>query len=190
MTQLRAHPNGVDFGPLSPQLPGLLNTPSGQIELAAELLVSDIARLRDSLSTSDPQDTVLIGRRHLRSNNSWMHDLPTLAKGPNRCTLQVRPVDVDRLQLAEYARVTSPTGVIVAPVEVTDAISPGVVSLPHGCGHDEPQTATTVASQRPGVNSNILAVGTELDPLSGTPVFNGIPVQITQCATGRSRTRG
>jgi anaerobic selenocysteine-containing dehydrogenase len=187
VTQLRAHPDGLDFGPLSPQLPGLLNTPSRQIELAPDLLINDIARLRDSLSTADPQDMVLIGRRHRRSNNSWMHNLPTLAKGPNRCTLQVHPVDVDRLQLGDYARVTSPTGVIDAPVEVTDAVSPGVVSLPHGWGHDEPQTATGVASQRPGVNSNILTTGTELDPLSGTPVFNGIPVQITPSGSGTSQ---
>lgn len=179
LARLREHPDGIDFGPLSPQLPGILNTPSGQIELAPPQLVDDVAQLRASLLRPRKHSMVLVGRRHPRSNNSWMHNLPTLAKGPDRCTLQIHPTDVARLQLGTHARVRSRAGVVDAPVEVTDAVGPGVVSLPHGWGHDEPGTAAAIAAQRPGVNSNVLADGIELDPLSGTAVLNGIPVQIT-----------
>ncbi|WP_454791828.1 molybdopterin-dependent oxidoreductase [Mycolicibacterium lutetiense] len=178
VARLREYPDGVDFGPLAPQLPDALNTPSGLVELAPDVLVADVARLRASLVAPRSNGMVLIGRRHLRSNNSWMHNLPTLAKGPDRCTLYVHPIDVARLKLGPYARVTSRTGVIDVAVEATETVSPGVVSLPHGWGHDEPEAAVHLAAKRPGVNSNVLADGTELDPLSGTAVLNGIPVQI------------
>jgi anaerobic selenocysteine-containing dehydrogenase len=179
LAEVRQHPNGLDFGPLTSQLPELLNTPSGLVELAPAPLVADAGRLRDALCATPPSDMVLVGRRHLRSNNSWMHNLPKLAKGPDRCTLQIHPVDAERLGIGQYARVTSRAGEVVAPVETTDAIGPGVVSLPHGWGHDEPETGASVAARQPGVNSNILAAGSELDPLSGTAVLNGIPVQVT-----------
>ncbi|MDV3126726.1 molybdopterin-dependent oxidoreductase [Mycobacterium sp. 21AC1] len=179
LARLRAYPDGLDFGPLTPQLPTVLNTPSGQVELAPEPLVQDVARLRASLRSARTDTMMLVGRRHLRSNNSWMHNLPALAKGPDRCTLHIHPTDAERLGLGRSARVTSRAGTIDAPVEVTDTVSPGVVSLPHGWGHDEAGTASGVAARRPGVNSNVLADGVELDPLSGTAVLNGIPVQIT-----------
>lgn len=178
VARLRKYPDGLDFGPLTPQLPAVLNTPSGLIELAPELLVEDVARLRDDLHAQHSNGMILVGRRHLRSNNSWMHNLPTLAKGPDRCTLQVHPDDVARLALGPHATVTSRTGAVDVPVEVSDTVTPGVVSLPHGWGHDEPEASVHLAGRRPGVNSNVLADGTELDPLSGTAVLNGIPVQI------------
>lgn len=178
VARLREHPDGLDFGPLTPQLPAVLNTPSGLIELAPDLLVQDVARLRDDLRAPRSNSMVLIGRRHVRSNNSWMHNLPTLAKGPDRCTLHVHPTDVARLALGPYATVTSRSGTVDVPVEVSDTVSPGVVSLPHGWGHDEPEASVHLAARQPGVNSNVLADGTELDPLSGTAVLNGIPVQI------------
>lgn len=179
LTRLRQHPNGLDFGPLTPQLPEVLRTPSGQVELAPAPLIEDVARLREFLSTAPASELVLVGRRHLRSNNSWMHNLPRLAKGPDRCTLQIHPADAERLNIGRYARVTSAAGEVIAPVETTDAIGPGVVSLPHGWGHDDPGIGADVAAERPGVNSNILAPGSELDPVSGTAVLNGIPVQVT-----------
>ncbi|OCB46739.1 molybdopterin-binding oxidoreductase [Mycobacterium vulneris] len=178
VARLREYPDGLDFGPLIPQLPAVLNTPSGLIELAPDLLVADASRLRDDLQRQRSNNMVLIGRRHLRSNNSWMHNLPTLAKGPDRCTLHVHPVDVARLALGPYATVISRTGAVEVPVEVSETVSPGVVSLPHGWGHDEPEASVRVAARRPGVNSNVLADATELDALSGTAVLNGIPVQI------------
>jgi anaerobic selenocysteine-containing dehydrogenase len=142
--------------------------------------MADVARLEEALDA--PADgLVLVGRRHLRSNNSWMHNLPTLAKGPFRCTLQVHPDDAARFALADggSARVRSKTGEVVAQVEITDCILPGVVCLPHGWGHDAQGVRMQVAAQRPGANSNLLADEFAMDPLSGTSVLNGIPVQVS-----------
>ena len=124
---------------------------------------------------------VLIGRRHVRSNNSWMHNVDVLVKGKDRCTLQVHPDDASlRIGLSDGgdARVTSRVGSLSAPVEVTDIVRPGVVSLPHGWGHDLPGVELAVAGKRPGVNVNLLTDGAELDPLSGNAVLNGVPVEV------------
>jgi anaerobic selenocysteine-containing dehydrogenase len=123
---------------------------------------------------------VLVGRRHLRSNNSWMHNVKVLVKGAPRCTLQVHPDDAESLGLVHggAASVTSRVGSVNAPVEVTDAIRPGVVSLPHGWGHGVPGTAMRVAAEHAGVNSNVLSDDAAMDPLSGTSVLNGIPVVV------------
>jgi anaerobic selenocysteine-containing dehydrogenase len=176
---LEAHPHGVDFGPLEPRIPEVLRTPSGKIELAPEPLVADVERLRAGLVRSTAS-MVLIGRRDLRSNNSWMHNLELLVKGKPRCTMHVHPDDARRLGLANEgtARVRSRAGVVDVPVEVTDAIMPGVVSIPHGWGHDAPETKLRVAREHAGVNSNLLADELELDPLSGNAVLNGIPVAV------------
>jgi anaerobic selenocysteine-containing dehydrogenase len=174
---LKAAPHGVDLGALQPRLPELLRTPTGRIELAPEPLVSDAARLRDSLGRR-VDGFVLIGRRHLRSNNSWMHNLPALAGGSNRCTLQIHPDDAADLGLTDTAAVKGPGGELLAPVEVTPAMRRGVVSLPHGWGHDRGGTRQAVAAGQPGVNVNQLNDGNQLDPLSGTAVLNGIPVEI------------
>jgi len=172
-------PHGVDLGPLSPRVRDVLRTPSGKIELAPALVVADAARLRASVSDAvAPGGYVLIGRRHLRSNNSWMHNLPALAGGSNRCTLQIHPDDATELGLDGDARIKGPGGELVVPVEVTDRIRRGVVSLPHGWGHDVGGTGLAVAAERPGVNVNQLNDGTTVDPLSGTAVLSGIPVQI------------
>jgi anaerobic selenocysteine-containing dehydrogenase len=177
---LLAHPHGVDFGALEPRLPEVLRTPSGRIELGAAALVGDLGRLATAIDGLAARDLVLVGRRHLRSNNSWMHNVEVLVKGRPRCTLQVHPLDASRLGLADgaSATVTSRVGEVVAPVEVTEAIRPGVVSLPHGWGHDVPGTRMRVAAERAGVNSNVLADDEAMDPLSGTAVLNGIPVTV------------
>jgi len=177
---LLAHPHGVDFGPLEPRLPEILRTPSGTIELDHPVLVADLERLAAALGALDGRSLVLVGRRHLRSNNSWMHNIDVLVKGAPRCTLQVHPDDAARLGLHDGApaRVTSRVGTVDAPVEVTDDIRPGVVSLPHGWGHDHPGTRLRVAAERAGVNSNVLADDEALDPLSMTSVLNGIPVEV------------
>ena len=174
---LKAAPHGIDLGPLQPRLPGALRTPTGKIELAPEPLIADAARLRDSLSRGD-DGFVLIGRRHLRSNNSWMHNLPALAGGTNQCTLQIHPDDAAELGLTDNAVIKGPGGDLVAPVEVTPGMRRGVVSLPHGWGHDRGGTRQGIASGQPGVNVNQLNDGNLLDPLSGTAVLNGIPVDI------------
>lgn len=177
LERLKAAPHGIDLGPLQPRLTEVLRTPSGRIELAPEPLIADVARLRDSLGR-DADRFVLIGRRHLRSNNSWMHNVPALAGGTNRCTLQMHPDDVAELGLADTAKIKGPGGEVLAPVEPMPGMRRGVVSLPHGWGHDRPGTRLGVAAGQPGVNVNQLNDGNRLDRLSGTAVLNGIPVDI------------
>jgi anaerobic selenocysteine-containing dehydrogenase len=175
---LRA-PHGIDLGPLRPRLPDVLRTPSGRIELCPPPIAEDVARLRDGL---DERRTglVLIGRRHLRSNNSWMHNLPGLVRGSNRCTLQIHPEDAGRLGLAEAdtAEVTSGSGAVEVEIEITDEVMPGVVSIPHGWGHGRPGTRASVAAAHAGVSANALTDPLALDPLSGNAVLNGIPVRV------------
>ncbi|MGH7788159.1 MAG: molybdopterin oxidoreductase family protein [Candidatus Binatia bacterium] len=179
LAQLEAHPHGIDFGPLQPRIPDVLRTPSGKIELAPPALVGDVDRLRAGLG-GNGDGMVLIGRRDLRSNNSWMHNAPVLVKGKARCTMQVNPADADRLGLTDgaLAAVASRTGRITVPVEVTDTIRPGVVSIPHGWGHDLPGIQLGVAAAHPGVNCNRLVDEEALDPLSGNAVLNGLPVTV------------
>ena len=154
--------------------------PDARLDLAPAMLMDDLERLADSLHSAPPA-LVLIGRRHVRSNNSWMHNLATLQGGKRRCTLLVHPEDAARHGLADGAsvRVRSRVGSLVAPVEITDDMRPGVVSLPHGWGHDEAGANLRRAASDPGVNTNLLTDDLELDPLSGTSVLNGIPVEIT-----------
>jgi len=177
LERLKAAPHGIDLGPLQPRLPGVLRTPTGRIELAPEPLIADVERLRDSVGRARDR-FVLIGRRHLRSNNSWMHNVPALSGGTNRCTLQIHPDDAADLGLTDTAVIKGPGGELLAPVEVTDGMRRGVVSLPHGWGHDRGGTGQELATSQPGVNVNQLNDGNHLDPLSGTAVLNGIPVDI------------
>ena len=179
LADLEAAPHGIDLGPLAPRLPGVLRTPSGVIELAPEPVVADVPRLIAELDRA-PDEFVLIGRRQLRSNNSWMHNLTPLVKGKPRCTAHVHPDDAARLGLEDgaLARVRSRAGEIEVPVEVTDAVMPGVVSIPHGWGHDVEGVRLGVASAHAGVNSNLLADETLVDAVSGTAVLNGIPVEL------------
>lgn len=179
LERLLAHPHGIDLGPLRPRLPGLLRTRSGRIELLPDPIAAELPRLRAAL-TGRPAALVLVGRRHLRSNNSWLHNVPALTGGSNRCTLQVHPRDAERIGLTDggRARVTADGGSLEVPVEVTDAVRAGVVSLPHGWGHDRDGTRLAVAAAEPGVNVNQLLDGTRLDPLSGTAVLNGFPVEL------------
>ena len=174
------NPHGVDLGPLEPRLPEALRTPSGRIELAPEPIVEDLERLRAALRRPRNGGLVLVGRRQLRSNNSWMHNLPALVKGKERCTMQVHPEDAERLGLADgrLALLRSAAGELEAPVEITDAIMPGVVSIPHGWGHDAPGARLSVASEHAGVNSNLLADESMIEPLSGNAILNGIPVEV------------
>ncbi|MFJ2216104.1 molybdopterin oxidoreductase family protein [Streptomyces sp. NPDC101062] len=183
LARLLAHPHGIDLGPLCPRLPGPLRTRSGRIELLPAPIAADLPRLRAALA-GRPAGLVLVGRRHLRSNNSWMHNVPALNGGSNRCTLQIHPEDAARIGLhdGDLARITADGGALEAPVEITDAVRTGVVSLPHGWGHDRPGTRTSVARTRPGVNVNQLLDGSRLDPLSGTAVLNGFPVELAPAA--------
>jgi anaerobic selenocysteine-containing dehydrogenase len=180
LDQLLANPHGVDLGALKPRLPDVLRTPDGMIALAPALLVADVARLHDGLDGRRDHPFVLIGRRHLRSNNSWMHNVQVLVKGKPRCTMHLHPDDASALGLADgdIAVVRSRVGEVRVPVEVTDAIRPGVVSIPHGWGHDLDGAQMAVARDHAGVNSNVLADETLFDPISGNAVLNGIPVEV------------
>jgi anaerobic selenocysteine-containing dehydrogenase len=173
--------HGIDLGPLQPRFPAMLRTTTGTIELAPQPIADDMGRLVGSLDHRPNGELVLVGRRHLRSNNSWMHNVNVLVKGKVRCTLQVHPDDASRLGLVDGAAATvvSRVGQVTAPVEVTDAIRPGVVSLPHGWGHDLAGASMAVAAAHAGVNSNVLTDGSIIDPLSGNAVLNGIPVAVT-----------
>jgi anaerobic selenocysteine-containing dehydrogenase len=173
------NPHGIDLGPLSPRLPEVLRTPTGRIELAPDLFVADLDRL--ATIEAPGEGLVLIGRRHLRSNNSWMHNIDVLVKGADRCTLLMHPADAAARQLSPGERVcvTTDRAEVQVVVEFTEDISRGVVSLPHGWGHDQSGTHMAVAARRPGVNSNLLSPLGVLDPLSGTSVLNGIPVNVT-----------
>ncbi|QWF80754.1 molybdopterin-dependent oxidoreductase [Amycolatopsis sp. CA-230715] len=180
LADLEATPHGVDLGPLRPRVPEILNTASGRIELAPEPITADVPRLAAELGAA-PSPLVLIGRRHLSSNNSWMHNLEPLVRGSNTCTVQVHPEDARRLGLTDgaLANVGSAAGKIAVPVEVTETIRPGVVSIPHGWGHGGDGTRTRVAAEHAGVNTNLLTDETRLDALSGTAVLNGIPVEVS-----------
>ncbi|MFD9854552.1 molybdopterin oxidoreductase family protein [[Kitasatospora] papulosa] len=180
LEQLLAHPHGIDLGPLKPRLPEVLRTRSGRIELLPAPIAADLPRLRASLGAR-PAGFVLVGRRHLRSNNSWMHNVPALRGGSNVCTLQIHPDDAARIGLADgdTARITAAGGEVEAFAEITDSVRTGVVSLPHGWGHSRPGTRMSVAGDDPGVNVNQLLDGTLLDPLSGTAVLNAVPVAVT-----------
>ena len=182
LDQVRAAPAGLDLGELTPRIPEVLRTPSGKIELAPPLLIADIVRARADLARPVP-DLVIVGRRHLRSNNSWMHNLPMLAKGPFRGTALVHPTDAARLGLhaggrARITRAGHAERSIDVEVELCAEIMPGVVSLPHGWGHDQPGTQLATAAKRPGANLNAILDDTLRDPLSGNAVLGGVAIEM------------
>jgi anaerobic selenocysteine-containing dehydrogenase len=162
-------------------VPEILRTPSGKIELAHQALVADLDRLRQTIHDVD-ESLLLIGRRHLRSNNSWMHNVQVLVKGKPRCTLQMHPLDAARAGISDGDRVhvRSRVGAVEVPVEITEDIRESVVSLPHGWGHDKDGTRLRVAGEHAGVNSNVLTDHEMIDPLSGNAVLNGIPVTVSR----------
>jgi anaerobic selenocysteine-containing dehydrogenase len=187
------HPHGIDLGPLEPRLEEVLWTVSGRIELCPPSFAADVDRLRAELDRFGLEDAglggadfLLIGRRHLRSNNSWLHNVPELVGGSNRCTLQLNPADADRLGVVadDVVRITSRVGSLTATAEPTSEIMPGVVSLPHGWGHDRPDTRIRVAEDNAGVNVNGVTDEQEIDPLSGNAVFNGVPVRLEAVREG------
>jgi len=179
LEKVKAAPGGIDLGELTPRLPELLRTPSGKIELAPPSLLADLERPARDLARPAAA-MVIVGRREVRSNNSWMHNLPLLAKGPERCTALVHPTDAARLGLADgqMARISSLHGAVQARVQLSDEMMPGVVSLPHGWGHDLPGTRLSLAQQRPGANLNVLLDDQLRDPLSGNAVLGGVAVEL------------
>lgn len=179
LARVAATPGGIDLGPLQPRLPELLRTPSGRVELAPPALLAELAQAQQDLATPAPP-LVVVGRREVRSNNSWMHNLPRLAKGPERCTLKLHPQDAARHGVADgqRVRIVGPQGSAEAPVELDDGLMPGVCSLPHGWGHDQPGTRMAVAAARPGANLNALLDDRLRDGPSGNAVLSGIAVTL------------
>jgi anaerobic selenocysteine-containing dehydrogenase len=179
LAKVKAAPQGIDLGPMQPRIPEMLRTPSGKIELAPPMLIDDLKRPAAALMQAAPE-LVIVGRRQVRSGNSWMHNLPILAKGPYRCTALVNPADAQRLGLQDgaQARIASGGRSIEAQVELSDEMMPGVVSLPHGWGHDLAGIRMAVAAERPGANLNMLLDDAMRDPLSGNAVLSGIAIEM------------
>jgi len=184
LKRLADHPHGLDLGPLQPRLPERLSHGDGRVQLAPDLFVGDLDRLAatlESTATVDGSPSLsLIGRRHLRSNNSWMHNSERLVRGRERCTLMMHSTDASARSLSDgqSVRVRSRTGELTAPLEVVDDIMPGVVSLPHGWGHGRAGVKLEVASKFPGVSANDVTDEKRFDPLTGTAAFSGLPVEV------------
>jgi anaerobic selenocysteine-containing dehydrogenase len=178
LQSLRDQPSGMDLGPLKPQLPGCLHG-RDRIVVAPQLYLDDLPRLRAHLD-APVAPLVLVGRRQLRSNNSWMHNSQRLVKGKPRCTLLVHPTDAEAhgLNTGDRARLRSRVGEVEVPVEVSDEMMPGVVSLPHGWGHGRPGVGLRIATAHAGVSMNDLTDANEVDALTGTAVLNGVPVTL------------
>jgi anaerobic selenocysteine-containing dehydrogenase len=183
LSQLEAAPHGIDLGPLEPRLPGILRGRT-KIPLVPELVRADLPRLARRLAEParlGADGLVLISRRTLRSNNSWMHNSERLVSGRHRCVLLIHPEDAAQRGLAEGARVTlkSRAGEIEVPIQVSDEIMPGVVSLPHGWGHGRPGTRLGVAAAHPGASVNDVTDESFIDPVSGAAALSGVPVTVS-----------
>ena len=182
LARLRAAPHGLDLGPLQPgRIASRVATPDGLIDLAPEDFVREArTRLLGEAGQQTNGELTLIGRRHVHSNNSWLHNSPRLMQGRDRCTLLVHPDDAAPRGLATgaLAEVASEAGSVTVPVEVTDTVRPGVVSLPHGWGHHRDGVCLRVAGQHPGASANNVTSERHLDTLSGNAAFNGVPVTV------------
>ncbi len=178
LEELRVNPHGLDLGALELRLPERLLTPNKRLQLAPDLLIADLTRARTELEQSSPE-LVLIGRRELRSNNSWMHNSERLVRGKNRCTLMIHPIDAIKKGILEGSsvRVVSRVGSVELPAEITENIMPGVVSIPHGFGHARKGVKLEVASKNAGVSINDLTDEHLIDDLTGNAAFCGVSVQ-------------
>jgi len=191
LRKLKAAPHGIDLGPLTSCLPQRLRTADKQIDLAPEVLVQDVERVRTKFFAGAAQQSnghlLLIGRRQLRSNNSWMHNSERLVKGKSRCTILMNPVDAAQREFAPGQKVSvrSRVGAVVVPIEISDEMMPGVVSIPHGWGHDRLGVQLQVAQQHAGESINDVTDNLAIDALCGTAAFNGTWVEVE--ATNGSR---
>ena len=191
LNHLRENPHGIDLGPLRAQLPARLQTPENRINAAPDVFLADLARAQatldrssDAVRSADPSarpgSLLLISRRHLRDNNSWMHNARVLIKGRNRCTLLIHPDDAARLGIGtgQSVRVRSRVGEIELPADVSASIMPGVVCMPHGYGHNRPGTRLDIAQQHAGASINDLTDEAFSDTLTGNAALNGVPVWV------------
>jgi anaerobic selenocysteine-containing dehydrogenase len=177
---LKKSPNGVDLGPLEPQLPGRLKTKGKRIDLAQSMVLDDLARVRTELAVPAQDELLLIGRRHKRDCNSWMHNTERLTKGKARHQLLMHPADLDDRGIADgsVVQVTSRVGKVDVEVQATDDVMRGVVSLPHGFGHGAAGTRLSNSNDVAGVSINDLTDPEALD-VTGNAALNGLPVTVT-----------
>ena len=191
LAKLEREPHGVDLGPLTPALPERLRTPDRRIRLAPEAFTEALAQLARELDDDGGAELragdalLLIGRRQVRSNNSWMHNVPRLMRGDDRCTLLIHPDDAARRGIGDdgseaptRVRITSRVGTIEAPAEISDEVMPGVVSLPHGWGHGRDGVRLATAQRHPGASLNDLTDELRVDALSGNAALSGVPVRV------------
>ena len=185
VAKIKRAKHGIDLGPLEPRLPGALDTPDKRVQLAPPVLVEEAARLAEHAreredALSDGYDLTLIGRRQLRSNNSWMHNSARLMKGADRCTALLHPDDAGARGLddGDQVRVVSRVGAIELPLEVSDEIRPGVVSVPHGFGHVRPGVGWRLAAEKAGASVNDITDPSVVDAITGNAAFNAVPVRV------------
>jgi anaerobic selenocysteine-containing dehydrogenase len=185
VAKIKRAKHGIDLGPLEPRLPDALDTADKHVKLAPPVLVDEAAKLAEHAreredAVSDGYDLTLIGRRQLRSNNSWMHNSPRLMKGADRCTALLHPHDAGarRLDDGDRVRVVSRVGAIELPLEVSDEIRPGVVSVPHGFGHVRAGVGWRLAAKKAGASVNDITDPSVIDAITGNAAFNAVPVRV------------
>ncbi len=180
LEELQKNPHGVDLGELKSCLPERLFTENKRINLAPELLVKDLERLKNENNSNEEFPFALIGRRHLRDNNSWLHNSEILTKGKNRCTILMNDTDAQDLNFTnnQKIKVSSRVGAIEIPLEITDKIMRGVVSIPHGYGHDLEGVRLDTAKNNAGVSINDLTDEMQIDELTGNAAFSNVKVRL------------
>ncbi|MGJ8669578.1 MAG: molybdopterin-dependent oxidoreductase [Oceanococcus sp.] len=190
LSKLKKNPHGIDLGALQPELPKALHHRDQKIHLSAGFFLADIARVDAKFTeteTANGSKMLLIGRRHIRSNNSWLHNSQRLVKGKSRCTALIHPEDAVRLgqkkpEDALHLQVNSRVGEVRIEAEISDEVMPGVISIPHGWGHDKSDTSWTTAQSKAGVNVNELTDHLAIDEFSGNAALNGLPVEVKMVA--------
>ena len=180
LNKLKKNPHGIDLGPPKRMLPQALKHKDKQIHLNIDFYQADLERVREMMQNYDDKQVLLIGRRHVRSNNSWLHNSYRLVKGKPRCTLMLHPETAKEYSIedGQNVKVTSRVGSVIITAEVTDELMPKVVSIPHGWGHDRKGVKQKIAQAHAGVSVNDLTDDTLIDQLSGNAAVNGVPVQL------------
>ena len=201
LKRLKASVHGIDYGAMHPCLSERLRTPDKRIHLAPEIFVKDLARLKNRIPNlerglpwphkREPRigsTLLLIGRRQLRSNNSWLHNSPRMVNGKPRCTLLIHPQDAVKrsLKSGDPALIRSRAGSVEIPIEITEEIMPGVVSMPHGWGHNRPGMQISIAEQHAGQSINDLTDNQAIDGLCGTAAFSAVPVTVEALSVPRA----
>ena len=178
LAEVKAAVHGLDLGPLKPRFPERLHTEGQTINLVPQIFQDDLKRLANAPDTNG--HLLMIGRRHLRSNNSWMHNSHRLVKGGDRCTILMHPNDATarNLTAGQQVKVNSRVGEVELPVEISDEMMEGVVSIPHGWGHGRKRIKMQVAEAHPGVSMNDLTDELLIDELTGNAAVNGVPVEV------------